>query len=160
MVTTVSFVTATRQCRSPHTVVVNRVDLRCNRIDLPAFGSFAQFSFWKPKIPTARRTAGCASLGIGACRRRATRPDGLRFAIIYTRLHDLLRPLLAADQPSAPPIAKSIAHHRHPHHRTDQPHQITAEPSLRTSPSLSGQASLAIKLRYAGTECPATQTST
>ena len=30
--------------------------------------------------------------------------DGLRFAIFYTKLHDrLLRPLLAADQPPAPP---------------------------------------------------------
>jgi hypothetical protein len=30
--------------------------------------------------------------------------DGLRFAISYTKLHDrLLRPLLAADQPPAPP---------------------------------------------------------
>jgi hypothetical protein len=30
--------------------------------------------------------------------------DGLRFAIFYTKLHDrLLRPLLAADQPSTPP---------------------------------------------------------
>ena len=30
--------------------------------------------------------------------------DGLRFAIFYTKIHDrLLRPLLAADQPPAPP---------------------------------------------------------
>ena len=30
--------------------------------------------------------------------------DGLRFAIFYTKLHDrLLRPLLASDQPPAPP---------------------------------------------------------
>ena len=30
--------------------------------------------------------------------------DGLRFAIFYTKVHDrLLRPLLAADQPPAPP---------------------------------------------------------
>ena len=30
--------------------------------------------------------------------------DGLRFAIFYTKLHDrLLRPLLATDQPPAPP---------------------------------------------------------
>ena len=30
--------------------------------------------------------------------------DGLRFAIFYTKVHDrLLRPLLAADQPQAPP---------------------------------------------------------
>ncbi len=31
-------------------------------------------------------------------------PDGLRFAIFYTKVHDrILRPLLAADQPQAPP---------------------------------------------------------
>ena len=31
-------------------------------------------------------------------------PDGLRFAIFYTKVHDrLLRPLMAADQPQAPP---------------------------------------------------------
>jgi hypothetical protein len=31
-------------------------------------------------------------------------PDGLRFAISYTTVHDrLLRPLMAADQPPAPP---------------------------------------------------------
>ena len=31
-------------------------------------------------------------------------PDGTRFAIFYTKLHNrLLRPLLAADQPQAPP---------------------------------------------------------
>jgi len=32
-------------------------------------------------------------------------PDGLKFAIFYTKVHDrLLRPLLAADQPPAPPV--------------------------------------------------------
>jgi hypothetical protein len=37
-------------------------------------------------------------------------PDGLRFAIFYTKLHDrLLRPLLAADQPPAPrPLRKAL----------------------------------------------------
>ncbi len=31
--------------------------------------------------------------------------DGLKFAIFYTKVHDrLLRPLLAADQPPAPPV--------------------------------------------------------
>ena len=48
--------------------------------------------------------------------------DGLRFAIFYTKLHDrLLRPLLAADQPPAPPrlrkalrtIDTHIAEHIH-----------------------------------------------
>jgi hypothetical protein len=34
--------------------------------------------------------------------------DGLRFAIFYTKLHDrLLRPLLAADQPPAPPTLRN-----------------------------------------------------
>lgn len=33
--------------------------------------------------------------------------DGLRFAIFYTKLHDrLLRPLLAAEQPPAPPLVR------------------------------------------------------
>ena len=41
--------------------------------------------------------------------------DGLRFAIFYTKVHDrLLRPLLAANQPPAPPhTPKGVAHHRH-----------------------------------------------
>jgi predicted MarR family transcription regulator len=31
-------------------------------------------------------------------------PDGTRFAVFYTKLHNrLLRPLMAADQPQAPP---------------------------------------------------------
>ncbi len=31
-------------------------------------------------------------------------PDGLRFAIFYTKVHDrVLRPLMAGDQPQAPP---------------------------------------------------------
>jgi hypothetical protein len=34
----------------------------------------------------------------------ALTPDGLRFAIFYTKVHDrVLRPLMAADQPQAPP---------------------------------------------------------
>jgi len=37
--------------------------------------------------------------------------DGLRFAIFYTKLHDrLLRPLLAADQPPAPPPLRKSLH--------------------------------------------------
>jgi hypothetical protein len=36
--------------------------------------------------------------------RYALTPDGLRFAIFYTKVHDrLLRPLMAGDQPQAPP---------------------------------------------------------
>jgi hypothetical protein len=31
-------------------------------------------------------------------------PDGIKFAVFYTKLHNrLLRPLMAADQPQAPP---------------------------------------------------------
>ena len=31
-------------------------------------------------------------------------PDGLRFAVFYTKVHDrVLRPLMAGDQPQAPP---------------------------------------------------------
>ena len=37
--------------------------------------------------------------------------DGLRFAIFYTKLHDrLLRPLLTADQPPAPPQLRIALH--------------------------------------------------
>ena len=37
--------------------------------------------------------------------------DGLRFAIFYTKLHDrLLRPLLAADRPPAPPPVRKAFH--------------------------------------------------
>jgi hypothetical protein len=37
--------------------------------------------------------------------------DGLRFAIFYTKVHDrLLRPLLAADQPPAPPPIRNALH--------------------------------------------------
>ena len=37
--------------------------------------------------------------------------DGLRFAIFYTKVHDrLLRPLLAADQPPAPPQLRNALH--------------------------------------------------
>ena len=43
-------------------------------------------------------------------------PDGQRLAIFYTKLHNrLLRPLLAADQPQAPPTLRqaltTIDHH-------------------------------------------------
>jgi hypothetical protein len=34
-------------------------------------------------------------------------PDGVRFAIFYTKVHDrLLRPLMASDQPQAPPALR------------------------------------------------------
>ena len=37
--------------------------------------------------------------------------DGQRFAIFYTKLHDrLLRPLLATDQPPAPPPLRKALH--------------------------------------------------
>jgi hypothetical protein len=37
--------------------------------------------------------------------------DGLRFAVFYTKLHDrLLRPLLATDQPPAPPPLRKALH--------------------------------------------------
>jgi len=43
-------------------------------------------------------------------------PEGLRFAVFYTKVHDrLLRPLLAADQPQAPPglraVLRTLDHH-------------------------------------------------
>jgi len=49
------------------------------------------------------RTNGLITRVPGKNRYRLT-SDGLRFAIFYTKVHDrLLRPLLAADQPPAPP---------------------------------------------------------
>ena len=37
--------------------------------------------------------------------------DGLAFAIFYTKVHDrLLRPLLAADRPPAPPLVRKALH--------------------------------------------------
>jgi len=47
-------------------------------------------------------------------------PDGLRFAIFYTKVHDrLLRPLLAADQPQTPPELRAALHtiDQHLNHR-------------------------------------------
>ena len=41
---------------------------------------------------------------IGHTNRYVLTPDGLKVAVFYTKLHNrLLRPLLAADQPQAPP---------------------------------------------------------
>ena len=49
------------------------------------------------------RTNGLITRIPGKNRYRLT-GDGLRFAIFYTKVHDrLLRPLLAADRPPAPP---------------------------------------------------------
>jgi hypothetical protein len=43
--------------------------------------------------------------------RYALTPDGTRFAVFYTKLHNrLLRPLLAADQPQAPPGLRQALH--------------------------------------------------
>jgi hypothetical protein len=41
---------------------------------------------------------------LGHTNRYALTPDGIKAAVFYTKLHNrLLRPLLAADQPQAPP---------------------------------------------------------
>jgi len=38
-------------------------------------------------------------------------PDGLRFAVFHTKVHDrLLRPLMARDQPQAPPPLRAALH--------------------------------------------------
>ena len=56
------------------------------------------------------RTNGLITRIPGKNRYRLT-GDGLRFAIFYTKLHDrLLRPLLAADQPPAPPPLRNALH--------------------------------------------------
>jgi len=43
--------------------------------------------------------------------RYALTPDGVKMAVFYTKLHNrLLRPLLAADQPPAPPPLRQALH--------------------------------------------------
>ncbi len=38
-------------------------------------------------------------------------PDGLKFAVFYTKVHDrILRPLMASDQPQAPPPLRQALH--------------------------------------------------
>ena len=38
-------------------------------------------------------------------------PDGIKFVVFYTKLHNrLLRPLMAADQPKAPPDLRQALH--------------------------------------------------
>jgi hypothetical protein len=61
-----------------------------------------------------RTWRGCGSTAYhphpGRNRYRLT-GDRLRFAIFYTKLHDrLLRPLLATDQPPAPPLLRKALH--------------------------------------------------
>jgi hypothetical protein len=56
------------------------------------------------------RTNGLIARIPGSNRYRLT-SDGLRFAIFYTKLYNrLLRPLLAADQPPAPPPLRNALH--------------------------------------------------
>ena len=56
---------------------------------------------------TRLRVNGLITRVPGRNRYRLT-SDGLRFAVFYTKLHDrLLRPLLAADQPPAPPLLRN-----------------------------------------------------
>ena len=52
-----------------------------------------------------------ASYDLARLRVNGLTSDGLRFAIFYTKLHNrLLRPLLAADQPPAPPQLRKALH--------------------------------------------------
>ena len=50
-------------------------------------------------------------------------PDGIKFAVFYTKLHNrLLRPLMAADQPQAPPpLRQALRRHRPARRRLHQP---------------------------------------
>ena len=44
---------------------------------------------------------------IGHANRYVLSPEGVKMAVFYTKLHNrLLRPLLAADQPQAPPALR------------------------------------------------------
>ncbi|HXZ73677.1 MAG TPA: hypothetical protein VEH31_22770, partial [Streptosporangiaceae bacterium] len=48
---------------------------------------------------------------IGHTNRYVLTPDGIKVAVFYTKLHNrLLRPLLAADQPQAPPELRAALH--------------------------------------------------
>ena len=59
----------------------------------------------------ARRRVNGLIARIPAKNRDRLTSDGLRFAIFYTKPHDrLLRPLLAADQPPAPPPLRKSLH--------------------------------------------------
>ena len=45
-------------------------------------------------------------------------PDGIKFAVFYTKLHNrLLRPLMAADQPQAPPELRHALRRHQPARR-------------------------------------------
>ena len=60
----------------------------------------------------------------------ALTPDGLRFAIFYTKVHDrVLRPLMAGDQPQAPPAAP----------RRPARHRPRSLPAARRSPTPSSR---------------------
>ena len=56
----------------------------------------------------------------------ALTPDGLRFAVFYTKVHDRAGPLMADDQPRAAPAACRSPRHRR---RTHPP------PRRRTTPA-------------------------
>ena len=69
----------------------------------------------------------------------ALTPDGLRFAVFYTKVHDrVLRPLMAGDQPQAPPLRDALrvidGELTRPPHRSPAPssrltsHHLTATP--------------------------------
>lgn len=54
-------------------------------------------------------------------------PDGLRFAVFYTKVHDrVLAPLFAADQPQAPPELRAALHTLDQHITTYSPTQPAA----------------------------------
>jgi hypothetical protein len=56
-------------------------------------------------------------------------PDGAKLAIFYTRLHSrLLRPLLAADQPQAPPISGRLCASSTSTSMTTSPAPASAKP--------------------------------
>ena len=65
-------------------------------------------------------------------------PDGLAFAIFYTKVHDrVLAPLFAAGQPQAPPqLSAALQHNRTPHRRPPRRRQAACG-SLRNSAQLS-----------------------
>ena len=60
-------------------------------------------------------------------------PDGLRFALFYTKVHDhILRPLMAGDQPQAPPPLRAALRvidgdtHPPPRRRTTASSRLTS----------------------------------
>ena len=84
-------------------------------------------------------------------------PDGTRFAIFYTKLHNrLLRPLMAADQPQAPPELRQAlrAIDQHVDDYINQAASAKPRENLTQTPEASDQGSLRSVRDFARKEWP------